>query len=88
MTPKTINPYIKRTAKAPMNRFLIYQSSNVQTYDKNQTHAKIKKVRYILLYRTNAFLMAGALGIEPRSTVLETDVEPFNYTPIYVALIF
>lgn len=27
--------------------------------------------------------MAGALGIEPRSTVLETDVEPFNYTPKY-----
>ncbi len=31
------------------------------------------------------FSVAGALGIEPRSTVLETDVEPFNYTPKIVA---
>lgn len=66
----------------------MYQSLSVRTYGKNQTPVKIKKVRYILLYQTNAFIMAGALGIEPRSTVLETDVEPFNYTPIYVALIF
>ena len=66
----------------------MYQSSNIRIYGKNQTIVKIKKVRHILLYQTNVFLMAGALGIEPRLTVLETDVEPFNYTPIYVALIF
>ena len=34
------------------------------------------------------FSVAGALGIEPRSTVLETDVEPFNYTPKIVAWLF
>ena len=27
------------------------------------------------------FSVAGALGIEPRSAVLETGVKPFNYTP-------
>ena len=26
---------------------------------------------------------AGAEGVEPSSAVLETDVKPFNYAPIY-----
>ena len=30
--------------------------------------------------------MAGAEGVEPSLTVLETAVKPFNYAPIYYCL--
>ena len=59
----------------------MYQSLSVRTYGKNQTPVKIKKVRYILLYQTNAFIMAGVTGIEPALTVLETAVLPLYDTP-------
>ena len=59
----------------------MYQSSNIRIYGKNQTIVKIKKVRHILLYQTNAFLMAGVTGIEPALTVLETAVLPLYDTP-------
>lgn len=32
------------------------------------------------------FILAGAVGIEPTSTVLETAVLPLNYAPVSVAL--
>ena len=60
----------------------MYQSSNVRTNGRNQTSVKIKKVQYILLYQTNAFLMAGKERIELSIMVLETMVIPFNYFPI------
>ena len=34
----------------------MYHSLRVRNYSKNQTLVKIKKVRHILLYQTNAFL--------------------------------
>lgn len=60
----------------------MYQSLRVRNYSKNQTLVKIKKVRHILLYQTNAFLMAGKERIELSIMVLETMVIPFNYFPI------
>ena len=33
--------------------------------------------------RMSYFLLAGAEGVEPSLTVLETAVKPFNYAPIY-----
>ena len=30
------------------------------------------------------FILAGAEGVEPSLTVLETAVKPFNYAPIHI----
>ena len=40
-----------------------------------------KKGWYAFAYHPQAFL-AGVLGLEPRSAVLETDALPLNYTPM------
>ena len=70
-----------------MNRFQVYQSLRVRTNGRNWTHVNIKKVWHILLYQTNASLMAGVTGIEPALTVLETAVLPLYDTPKVIAMI-
>ena len=38
--------------------------------------------------KSKYFNLAGVVGIEPTTAVLETDIIPFNYTPMSVLLYF
>ena len=39
--------------------------------------------RYIKYLSSSVCIIAGVVGIEPTSKVLETSILPMNYTPIY-----
>ncbi len=66
--------------------FIVHKKVNNLSYSPNSqlySHSINKKTHL----RCASYKLAGVVGVEPTSTVLETGILPLNYTPNWVCSI-
>ena len=67
---------------------LIFEMGRVTGIEPARAGATIRSVNRFTTHAMKIYVMAGVIGFEPISTVLETAALPLNYTPKTKLLIY